>query len=274
MNPLQKILDRLPDAKGSGRTYAARCPAHDDRKPSLSIQEGNDGTVRVKCHAGCSPKLVLAELGLTLADLFVSALTLQSPPQGQPTKQMRYPTADAAVVRWERRLGKHTAHWDYHDAEGRHVGRIIRWDTPGGKEVRPVSLFDGGWALKGMGTPRPLYNLPALVADLNAWVYVTEGEKCADALISMGLLATTSAHGSASASSGDWSLLAGREVVIVPDNDAAGEVYADTVTAILHRLAPPAVVRVVRLEGLGSGEDVADLMDRNRERVRGLGVAR
>ncbi len=33
--------------------WMARCPAHDDRKPSLSIREGDHGKVLVCCHAGC-----------------------------------------------------------------------------------------------------------------------------------------------------------------------------------------------------------------------------
>jgi hypothetical protein len=40
----------------------ARCPAHDDRKPSLSIGEGQDGTVLVHCHAGCDQRDVIAAL--------------------------------------------------------------------------------------------------------------------------------------------------------------------------------------------------------------------
>ena len=273
MTPLQRVLGRLPDASGDGGQFAARCPAHDDHRPSVSIKESEDGTVLLKCHAGCPTDRLLAAMGLRLADLFPSVSS--GPPRRRQSPMMTgYPTADAAVEAWEARLGKHTAHWDYHDGQGRHVGRIVRWDTPSDKQIRPVSLRDGGWVLQGMANPRPLYNLPALLADLNARVYVAEGEKCADVLISLGLLATTSAHGSASAGGSDWSPLAGREIVIVPDNDAAGEAYSIAVTAILHRLAPPARVRVVLLEGLDPGEDVADLLDRSGEQLAGLEVTR
>src|SRR5215218_6237060 len=48
------------------------CPAHDDRKESLSITEAEDGTVLVYCHAGCETKDVLAAIGLTMADLYPS----------------------------------------------------------------------------------------------------------------------------------------------------------------------------------------------------------
>jgi DNA primase len=42
------------NARRSGKGYLARCPAHDDRKASLSISEGRDGRVLLKCFAGCA----------------------------------------------------------------------------------------------------------------------------------------------------------------------------------------------------------------------------
>jgi hypothetical protein len=50
--------------------WLALCPAHDDRSPSLSIRETGDGTVLVKCWAGCEAPDVLAAVGLELRDLF------------------------------------------------------------------------------------------------------------------------------------------------------------------------------------------------------------
>src|SRR5712664_2251507 len=46
----------------SGIQWMARCPAHDDRKPSLSIREADDGKALVHCHAGCGQKQVIAAL--------------------------------------------------------------------------------------------------------------------------------------------------------------------------------------------------------------------
>ena len=46
----------------AGSGWMARCPAHDDCKPSLSIRQGKDGKVLVHCHAGCPQKQVIAEL--------------------------------------------------------------------------------------------------------------------------------------------------------------------------------------------------------------------
>jgi hypothetical protein len=45
-----------------GGGWIARCPAHDDREPSLSIRDGDNGVVLVHCHAGCDQTLVIAAL--------------------------------------------------------------------------------------------------------------------------------------------------------------------------------------------------------------------
>ncbi len=65
------LLDRLDKVKQSGPgRWMARCPAHDDNGPSLAIRETEDGTVLVKCFAGCGAADVVASVGLELKDLF------------------------------------------------------------------------------------------------------------------------------------------------------------------------------------------------------------
>ena len=48
----------------AGATWMARCPAHEDRSPSLSISAGKDGKVLVRCHAGCNQRDVIAALAV------------------------------------------------------------------------------------------------------------------------------------------------------------------------------------------------------------------
>ena len=67
---LNHFLELLESVKPNGTGYQARCPAHDDRKPSLSISEGEDGRILLKDHAGCSTKEIVEAMGLTTADLF------------------------------------------------------------------------------------------------------------------------------------------------------------------------------------------------------------
>jgi len=65
------LLSRLDGVRhtGPGR-WMARCPAHEDRSPSLSIRETDDGRILVHDFAGCDVQSVLSAVGLTLADLF------------------------------------------------------------------------------------------------------------------------------------------------------------------------------------------------------------
>jgi predicted transcriptional regulator len=114
-----------------------------------------------------------------------------------------------------------------------------------------------------MPEPRPLYRVyeTGFFPDRHGGraVYVVEGEKCCEAMRErLGLFAITSSGGSKAASKSDWRPLAGRDVVILPDNDDAGREYAAEVAAILHELDPPATVRVVELDGLEHKGDVAD----------------
>jgi|TARA_R100000501_G_C2536759_1_gene57330 hypothetical protein len=71
MTPAQRLLDRLEKVRqtGDGR-WMARCPAHDDRTPSLSIKECDDGRLLMHCFAGCPAGDVLTPVGLSLGDLF------------------------------------------------------------------------------------------------------------------------------------------------------------------------------------------------------------
>jgi hypothetical protein len=67
-NPaLQLVLPRLKDVRRSGSNqWEARCPAHDDRRPSLSISTGDEGKVLLHCQsAGCSFEEIVAALRLT-----------------------------------------------------------------------------------------------------------------------------------------------------------------------------------------------------------------
>ena len=70
LRPIEQVLSRLRDPKRTPTGWSARCPAHDDRKASLSVSETNDGIVLLKCHAGCDTDQIVEALGLTLRDLF------------------------------------------------------------------------------------------------------------------------------------------------------------------------------------------------------------
>ena len=70
MKPVEKVLDRLEGVRESNGSWTTLCPAHDDREPSLSVREGDDGRVLLRCFAGCETENIVAELDLEMKDLF------------------------------------------------------------------------------------------------------------------------------------------------------------------------------------------------------------
>lgn len=71
VSPAERLLARIDSVRrtGPGR-WIARCPAHPDHRPSLSIREGEDGRVLIYCFAGCGAIDVLESLGLGWPDLY------------------------------------------------------------------------------------------------------------------------------------------------------------------------------------------------------------
>ncbi|HRL55355.1 MAG TPA: hypothetical protein PK805_14020, partial [Acidovorax temperans] len=152
-------------------------------------------------------------------------------------------------------LGPATAKWDYLDATGKLIAVVYRYDPPGErKQFRP---WDAKRHKMAPPDPRPLYNQPGMISA--AQVVLVEGEKCAQALIDAGIVATTAMHGAnAPVDKTDWSPLSGKAVLIWPDRDKPGWEYAtQAAQAILsagakscHVLYPP--------EEAAEGWDVAD----------------
>jgi hypothetical protein len=72
--PMDRVLARLRDCgytpTRSGSGWSCRCPAHNDRNPSLSLNSGDDGKALIRCHAGCTVEAVCAAIGLRPSDLF------------------------------------------------------------------------------------------------------------------------------------------------------------------------------------------------------------
>jgi hypothetical protein len=86
MNPADKMIPLLPWSKrtGPGR-WIARCPAHEDKSPSLAITEKEDGRLLVFCHAGCEVSAIVGAVGLEISDLFPPRFTTDyKPPERRP----------------------------------------------------------------------------------------------------------------------------------------------------------------------------------------------
>jgi putative DNA primase/helicase len=151
------------------------------------------------------------------------------------------------------------AAYDYTDPKGRLLYQVLRLRPKDFRQRRPIA--DGRWEWSLGDVRRVLYCLPQLLAaPTDAWVFVVEGEKDADNLARLGLVATTCAMGA-----GKWrpeynAALRGRPVVILPDNDEPGRQHARQVAAALAGTAES--VRILELPGLPSKGDVSDWLAR------------
>lgn len=232
LSRLQRVVQR------PGQKAIACCPAHEDKKQSLSVSVGEDGRILVHCFAGCKPEDICAALGLKLSDLM-------------PEKEPR-------TKRVERRIVKN---YDYRDEGGKLLFQVVRYDPKGFAQRRPLPGDDWAWNL--LGVRRVLYRLPELVkAKRSRVILIVEGEKDADRLAELGFLSTTAVGGAGHAWDDEWTaVVAGHPVVIVPDNDPPGLQHAQKVaTAVRERAAS---VRMLGLPGLKENEDVSDWLNRN-----------
>ena len=91
------LISKLDKVKRTGNDrWQARCPAHDDKGPSLSIRETEDGRVLVHCFAGCSVPEIVQAVGLELSDLFPPRLNGDhARPERRP-----FPAADVLPPRF------------------------------------------------------------------------------------------------------------------------------------------------------------------------------
>lgn len=163
------------------------------------------------------------------------------------------------------RRGKIVATYDYRDEAGKLLFQVVRYATksPTDPKVfsqrRPSPDGKGGWVDNVNGVRRVLYHLPELLANDQAQVFIVEGEKDADRLASLGLIATTNSGGAGKWLDGYADSLRGRNVVILPDNDAPGRRHAAKVRQSLQGVA--ASVKTLSLPGLPPKGDVSDWLD-------------
>lgn len=73
MNPIESFLSRLSSVRRGRKGWSARCPAHEDRRNSLSVGVGDDGRVLLKCFAGCQVESIVRAISLEMYELFERA---------------------------------------------------------------------------------------------------------------------------------------------------------------------------------------------------------
>ncbi|HUT18733.1 MAG TPA: VapE domain-containing protein [Anaerolineae bacterium] len=241
MKPLETVLSHFQGVKQEGDYWMALSPLRDERQASVQISERPDGSVGVYDHGAGKEATadLLRAAGLSWDDL--------------------YPPREAQVYDRTKKA-KQAATYDYRDEKGTLLYQVVRYE-PGfdgeRKTFRPRRPNGGtGW-VNGLGdVRRVLYRLPDLAAS-DAMVYVVEGEKSADALGGLGVLATCNPGGANKWREEYTDALKGRDVVILPDNDGPGLAHG---YKVLHELKDKADrVRFLNLgEGKGTGYDAYD----------------
>jgi 5S rRNA maturation endonuclease (ribonuclease M5) len=212
-------------AKRVGKGWQAKCPAHDDANPSLSIADGADGRVLLNCFAGCSNEAIVAALGLKMADLFTDTGT------GRDI----------------------LATYPYCDEHGTVLFEVLRLAPKAFRQRRPDGL--GGWTWKLDGVRRVLYHLPQLRAAVAAGkrVFVVEGERDVHSVEAAGYAATTNPGGAGRWRAAYSASLKGADVVIVADKDTPGRAHAKQIATALQHVA----TKIVIVEP-AAGKDVSD----------------
>lgn len=280
MNPMQKFAAALKShglqLRPDGRFC---CPAHGGDSFSAHAEVGSGGKLLLTCHSrGCSAAEIAAAVGLRLEDLF-PALT-KRPRKNRPRKMSVdgretsvHESREAAELAaafgiasearksgWSFEQRPADFRFEYCDEAGDLKFVVLRWQTPGRpsgprKEIRVCRPVPGGWVLRGLPPKqaRPLFRLRDTLRDPLAEVFITEGERAADAMAAAGFVVVASEGGAGRASQSDWKPLRGRRVCVLPDADIRGEAYAAEVLR-LASAAGAASVRVVRLK-----DDAAEL---------------
>lgn len=158
------------------------------------------------------------------------------------------------------RHGKPSSTWCYRSNFGEVMFYVARYDLAGEKVYCPwVYVVNKGWVMKSWPAPRPLYNLPALIANPDKPVLMVEGEKSSDAAqktVGEQYVVATWPHGAMAVDKVDWSPLTGRVVFLWPDGDDPGRQAMKRIADKLLDIC--ASVCTFNVDDLQQGQDAAD----------------
>ena len=242
----------LSPAKSKGE-FLGLCPFHGEATPSFTVNPAKGFYHCFGCGAHGDVFDFLREtdgMALREAAEFITGTEHQAqhaparviaPPapdwiSSKPPENCQYPRSFGVGD-----LGDPAAIWPYLDEFGDLLGYVCRYQD-GDKKV-PLTWTWGtdgtkpmGWAIKGFTTPRPLFGLNRLAARPSSQVIMGEGEKTVSAIEALfpGQVAVGWPGGTNGVAHVDFSPLAGRRVVIVPDADDPGRAAAAVIKKILE----------------------------------------
>lgn len=230
---LHEVTLRLKGVRRGGRGIAAKCPAHDDSRQSLSVCE-SDGRILLKCFAGCSTQTIVNKLGLTWNDLFDKRIekpkTSNLGESINPTVQR---SRDGGMVYFAKSQGHIHDIYPYIDEHGEVLYENVRYYPKGFRQRRTDKFGNPIYNLEGVR--RVPYRLPELIAakEQQSDVFLCEGEKDADALRELGFTATSFKN---------WredfnQYIQGLHVIVCQDHDQPGVTMATEAAKILLRSA-------------------------------------
>jgi hypothetical protein len=176
-----------------------------------------------------------------------------TPPPPPPRDDCNY--AGNGYASGEREWGREAVNYVYRDAIGQPYLRVVRTSA---KQFPQFHWENGRWVKGKPNGLKILYRLPELLAAApDASIWVCEGEKDADNVAALGLVATTNPEGAGKWVSELAKWLAGKQRVnILEDNDAAGRAHAAKVASTLYGIVPD--VRIVSFPELPEHGDVSD----------------
>lgn len=235
---------------GAGAQFhgnSCKCIFHEDHHASAGVYSDPDGVWRYKCHGGqCGINADIYDIrarlaGTELKNVLPFAPDSQTPrPAPKPTGPA-YASADELANHHKARV---CATYRYGDSFA-----ILREDPKGFSQIH---RDPDGWRYGAIPKPWPIYR-PERFGETEEPILVVEGEKCVEALWELGIVATTSAGGAGNGRHSDWTPLAGRDVVLWPDNDpdpCPGQKHMEEVGKLLLALNPPPRVRLVDIKAL------------------------
>jgi len=236
----QTIINRHPlldylhargiEVRRVGAKMMCCCPIHEDKSPSMSIDEDKG---LWNCFAGCGGGSVI-DLHAKLRGIDAGAAMRELGPDedNTPVRTQRPVTANPRASTGQPGIKpKEVCAYDYHDASGRLVYQVIRYEpkTFRQRQVLPDGSFN--WSMEGV--ERVLYRLPDLQRPA-PFIFICEGEKDVDTIRAAGMIATCNAGGAKKWLPSYSQTLAGKCIYLIPDNDEPGQEHARTVLKSLE----------------------------------------